>query len=283
MKGEGGKGWDNMKQISIGSTTSTFGGPLATKLKAMSTAGFVATEFWPKDLFEHPDGPTTAVELLRENGLTVSIYQALRNYEGTPPADRDQKLGIAEQMMDQMSLIGCDTLSLPSNSGPDSMGDREKIAADLARLGDLARSRGMRIAFEPICWGRWIKDYRDGWAVVREVNHPNIGLMLDSFHVFLPGSPLTEIADIPGEKIFVVEVADFAGSALDFIEISRHYRLFPGEGNSPMEAFLRQVAKTGYTGCLSVEVFNAFYRQNDPFDTARRGAACISRVLQSLG
>jgi sugar phosphate isomerase/epimerase len=271
-----------MNQISIGSTTSTFGGPLATKLKAISSAGFAATEFWPKDLFEHPDGPTTAVELLRENGLTVSIYQALRNYEGAPSADRDQKLGIAEQMMDQMGLIGCDLLSLPSNSGPDSSGDREKIVADLARLGDLAQTRGMRIAFEPICWGRWIRDYRDGWAVVREVNHPNIGLMLDSFHVFVLGSPMMEIADIPGEKIFLVEVADFAASALEPIEISRHYRLFPGEGNSPMEAFLRQVAKTGYAGCLSVEVFNAFYRQNDPFDTARRGAACISRVLQAM-
>jgi sugar phosphate isomerase/epimerase len=115
--------------------------------------------------------------------------------------------------------------------------------------------------------------------VVREVNHPNIGLMLDSFRVFLPGSPMTEIADIPGEKIFLVEVGDFAASALEPIEIGRHYRLFPGEGNSPIEAFLRQVAKTGYTGCLSVEVFNAFYRQSDPFDTARRGAACMSRCF----
>jgi hypothetical protein len=42
------------------------------------------------------------------------------------------------------------------------------------------------------------------------------------------------------------------------------------------------VEKTGYTGCLSVEVFNAFYRQNDPFDTARRGAASMSRLLQSM-
>lgn len=271
-----------MKNARIGTTTSTFAGSLAVKLRAISAAGFVATEFWPKDLFEHPDGPTTAVELLRENGLTVSIYQALRNYEGAAPADRDQKLGIAEQLMDQMGLISCDTLALPSNSAPDSSGDRDKIIADLIRLGDLAQSRGMRIAFEPISWGRSIKDYRDGWAVVRDANHPCVGLMLDSFHVFVMESPLAEIADIPGDKIFLVELADFAASALDVIEISRHYRLFPGEGHAPMGAFLRQVAKTGYTGSLSVEVFNAFYRQHDPFETARRGAECMLRVLQSM-
>ena len=270
-----------MKQI-LGTTTSTFGGPLAVKLKAMSAAGFTATEFWPKDLFEHADGPTTAIELLRENGLKVSIYQALRNYEGTTPADRDQKLGIAEQMMDQMALLDCDILALPSNSGADSSGDPERIAADLARLGDLARSRRVRIAFEPICWGRWISDFRDAWAVLRELNHPNVGLMLDSFHAFVSDIPLTGIADIPADKIFLVEVSDLAASALPPIEISRHYRLFPGEGNSPMQAFLREVAKTGYTGCLSVEVFNALYRQSDPFETAQRGFACMTRVLRSV-
>ncbi len=272
----------DIKQASIGATTSTFAGTLATKLKAIAAAGFVATEFWPKDLFEHPDGPTTAIELLRETNLKVSVYQALRNYEGAPPAEREQKLGIAEQMMDQMALIGCDTLSLPSSSSIECSGDPDRIAADLNKLGDLARSRGMRVAFEPICWGRHIRDYRDGWAAVRRTNHPAIGLMLDSFHVFLLGSPMAEIADIPADRIFLVELADFAPSALDGIEISRHYRLFPGEGHSPMGDFLRQVEKAGYRGCLSLEVFNAFYRHNDPFETARRGADSARRLLREL-
>lgn len=272
----------NIKRAPLGATTSTFAGSLAAKLKAIAAAGFVATEFWPKDLFEHPDGPTTAVELLRENNLKVSVYQALRNYEGAPAAERNQKLGIAEQMMDQMALIGCDTLSLPSNSGVECAGDPDRLATDLSKLGDLARSRAMRVAFEPICWGRHIRDYRDGWSVVQRTNHPAIGLMLDSFHVFLLGSPTAEIADIPAEKIFLVELADFAPSALEPLEISRHYRLFPGEGHSAMDDFLRQVDRTGYRGCLSLEVFNAFYRHNDPFETARRGAESTSRFLQDM-
>lgn len=272
----------DIRQASLGTTTSTFAGSLSVKLKAIAAAGFKATEFWPKDLFEHPDGPTTAVELLRENNLKVSVYQALRNYEGAATAERRQKLGIAEQMMDQMALIGCDTLTLPSNSGVECSGDPDRIASDLNALGDLARSRGMKVAFEPICWGRHIRDYRDGWAAVRRADHPAIGLMLDSFHVFLQRSSMAEIAEIPADKIFMVELADFAPSALEGIEISRHYRLFPGEGHSPIADFLRQVEKTGYRGCLSVEVFNAFYRHNDPFETARRGADCTRRVLRDL-
>jgi 4-hydroxyphenylpyruvate dioxygenase len=75
--------------------------------------------------------------------------------------------------------------------------------------------------------------------------------------------------------------ADFAASALAPIEISRHYRLFPGEGHSPIQPFLQQVTKTGYIGCLSVEVFSALYRQSDPFETAQRGFDCITRLLRT--
>lgn len=272
----------NVKRAPLGATTSTFGGTLAAKLRAIAAAGFTSTEFWPKDLFEHPDGPTMAIELLRENELDVSVYQALRNYEGGTRAERDQKLGIAEQMMDQMAWIGCNTLSLPSNSNPQCSGDPERIAADLSRLGELALSRGMRVAFEPICWGHHVRDYRQGWAIVRKVNHSAIGLMLDSFHVSLLKSPLDQIAEIPAEKIFLVELAEFAQSALAGIEISRHYRLFPGEGGSETGDFLREVDKTGYSGCLSLEVFNAVYRHIDPLEAARRGAESTLKVLEQL-
>lgn len=271
-----------IKEYPIGATTSTFGNSLAIKLKAIATAGFTFTELWAKDLFESIDGPTATIELLHENNLKVSIYQALRNYEGAPPNERDQKLGIAEQMMDQMALIECDTLALPSNSSADCSGDPDRIIADLCKLGDLARSRGMRIALEPICFGRHVRDFVDGWSVVRYTNHTAIGLMLDSFHAFMTGTPLTEIANIPGEKIFLIELSDFAKTALEKIEISRNYRLFPGEGLSPISDFLHYVEKAGYQGCLSVEVFNALYRYSDPFEVAYRGVSCTKRILHDL-
>ncbi|MEH2563744.1 hypothetical protein [Bradyrhizobium sp. AZCC 2289] len=107
-------------------------------------------------------------------------------------------------------------------------------------------------------------------------------LLCFSFYAFVSDIPLNDIADIPADKIFMVELSDFAASALPPIEISRHYRLFPGEGHSPMQSFLREVIKTGYAGCLSVEVFNALYRQSDPFDTAHRSMACTTCILQSL-
>jgi 4-hydroxyphenylpyruvate dioxygenase len=241
----------------------------------MEAAGFAATEFWPRDLFEHADGPETAVGLLRETGLTVSAYQALRNFEGMPPEARTRKLDIARQLMDQMALLGADLLVLCSNTAPESSGDNGRIAADLAVLGDLARSRGMRVAYEALCWGHSIRDYRDAWCVVKAAAHESVGVMLDSFHVYSLGLPLDGIRAIPADKIFLVEVADLPGTNLDLVEVSREYRLFPGEGVTPIADFVRQVRETGYAGQYSVEVFNAQYR-------AMAAGAVAERAMRSM-
>jgi sugar phosphate isomerase/epimerase len=45
---------------------------------------------------------------------------------------------------------------------------------------------------------------------------------------------------------------------MDFVEISRSMRLFPGEGYTPIGAFLKQVDRIGYRGFYSVEVFNSY-------------------------
>lgn len=264
----------------IGCTTSTFGGPLATKLAAISRAGFAATEFWPRDLFESAEGPTVAVDLLRANGLAVSVYQALRDYEGAPEPERARRLDVAAQMMDQMALIGADLLALPSSSAPDASGDPGRIAADLHRIGELAASRGMRVAFEPIAWGRHIRTFEQAWRAVRASDHPSVGLMLDSFHAFVQDTPLSPIGAIPGEKIFLVELADFARSALPAIELSRDYRLFPGEGFSPVAAFLQAVDATGYRGPISIEIFSAACRAADPFEIAERAMRSARALLR---
>jgi 4-hydroxyphenylpyruvate dioxygenase len=263
-------------------TTATFGGKLPEKLRAMQSAGFVATEFWPRDLFENAEGPGIAIDLLRETGLAVSAYQALRNFEGLSAKQRGQKLGIAEQLMDQMALVGCDLLVLCSNTDPDSSADHRRIADDLRLLGDLARTRGVRIAYEALSWGKWLRDYRDAWQVIKIADHPQVGMMLDSFHIYALGLPLDGIDAISADKVFLVEIADLPGTSLAPIEISRHYRLFPGEGIAPIDEFLRRVHGIGYKGCLSVEIFNAHYFASVPHEVAARAMRATAEALNRL-
>lgn len=272
-----------MSTVRFGCTTSTFGGSLSGKLRAMKSAGFVTTELWPRDVFEHPEGPDIANDLMRETGITVSVYQGLRNYEGMAANVRDHKLGVAELLMDQMALVGADVLVLCSNTAVDSDGDHGRISEDLARLGDLAQSRNIRIAYEALCWGRWIRDYRDAWNVVSAAGHDHVGIMLDCFHIFALGLPLDGIGEISARKIFLVEIADMPGCNLDLIELSRHYRLFPGEGVTPVADFVRRVRAVGYRGDYSLEVFNAHYLASDPATVAERAMRSMTALFSGPG
>ena len=268
-----------MDPTRLSCTTVTFGGKLPEKLKAMKDAGFAATEIWPRDYYEHPEGPDVAIELLNGIGLVPLAYQNLRNFEGMPEKQRDRKITIATQLFNQMRLLGCETLVLCSNVAPDSSGDKARIVDDLLQLGDLAKPYGVRVAWEALCWGRWIKDYRDACEIVLKVDHPNIGMVLDSFHVFALNLPMEPIADIPAEKIFLVEAADLPGGKFDFLEMSRAFRLFPGEGVTPIREFLKQVDKTAYAGFLSVEVFNTYYLTLEPNKVALRAAASLRQLF----
>lgn len=266
----------------LGCTTLALGGKFAEKLHAMKLAGFVATEMFPRDLHEDPRGPDYAIDALRDSGLEVSAYQALRDYEGMPAEHRSRVLGFAEQMMDQMAWIGADLLVLCSNTHPDASPDRARCLDDLAQLAELARSRGMRVAYEPIGWGQWFSDYRDAWSLVREVNHPNLGVLLDSFHIASKDLPLDGIDAIDPAKIFLVELSDLPRTQLPLFEVARHYRLFPGEGIAPIREFITRLERIGYMGRYSVEVINDHYLHSDPVMVAHRAWSAVMKVASVI-
>ena len=253
-------------------------GSIADRLAAMAEAGFASATLWPADLFVHFEDPEATIARINAGPVAVSAYQCVRDLEGSAEAVKRRKMELARQFIAQMKLIGCDLLVLCSNVNDDVDRDWARAVADLQAIGELARSSGVRIAFEPICYGSWINTYIKGWELVRDAGHLHVGLVLDAAHVFLPETPLPPIEQIPGDKIFLVELSDFPGTGLDKRELLRNYRLFPGEGKCPVREFMDRVEATGYSGPLSLEVFNASYRAAAPLAVARRGM----RALEAL-
>jgi 4-hydroxyphenylpyruvate dioxygenase len=96
-------------------------------------------------------------------------------------------------------------------------------------------------------------------------------VLLDSFHTLsLKGDP-SAIAEIPGDKIFFVQMADAPILAMDVLEWSRHFRCFPGQGEFDLPGFLAPIIQSGYTGPLSLEIFNDGFRAAPPRANAADG------------
>lgn len=261
--------------------TGNLTGPFADKLAAMERAGFGSMTLWPADLFVHFDDPEATIAAINDSPVAVTAYQCVRDLEGSPPEVKRRKMELARQFIDQMKLVGCDTLVLCSNVNDDVDRDWGRAVDDIRQIGELARAQEVRVAFEPICYGTWINNYITGWELVRDADHPQVGLVLDAAHIFLPETPLEPIESIPGHKIFIVELNDVPATSFGIRELLRNYRLFPGEGVRPVREFVDRVLATGYDGVLSLEVFNARYRAAEASFVVDRGMASLEAVFRS--
>ena len=251
--------------------TVSLSGTLPEKLEAIAAAGFDGVEIFENDLLYYDGTPTEVRKRCEDLGLAITLFQPFRDFEGCRRDRLQRNLDRAERKFDLMQELGTDLVLVCSNVAADSLGDERILVEDLHLLGERAGARGLRIGYEALAWGKHVNTYQQVWNLVRQADHSAVGVILDSFHTLsLKGDP-SAIAEIPGEKIFFVQMADAPILAMDVLEWSRHFRCFPGQGDFDLAGFLAPILKTGYRGPLSLEIFNDGFRAAPPRQNAADG------------
>jgi 4-hydroxyphenylpyruvate dioxygenase len=248
--------------------TVCLSGTLEDKLAAAAAAGFDGVEVFEPDLVAAPWSPREIAARCADLGLSIDLYQPFRDLDSTEPATFARNLRRAEHKFDVMAALGVDTVLVCSSVSADAVEDADQLADQLATVARRAGERGLRIAYEALAWGRHVSTWDRSWDVVRRADVPALGLCLDSFHVLSRGGDPAGFAAVPAEKLFFLQLADAPHLRMDVLQWSRHHRLFPGQGAFDLPGFLRCVLDAGYSGPLSLEVFNDVFRQADPARTA---------------
>ncbi|WP_295479247.1 3-dehydroshikimate dehydratase QuiC [uncultured Pseudomonas sp.] len=240
--------------------TVCLSGTLPEKLEAIAAAGFDGVEIFENDLLYYDGSPRNVRQMCADLGLAITLFQPFRDFEGCRRDRLQRNLDRAERKFDLMQELGTDLVLVCSNVAADSLGERSVLLDDLHLLAERADARRLRIGYEALAWGRHVNTWQQVWDLVQAVDHPALGVLLDSFHTLsLKGDP-SAIAQIPGDKIFFVQMADAPLLAMDVLEWSRHFRCFPGQGEFDLAGFLAPILRSGYTGPLSLEVFNDGFR-----------------------
>ncbi|MEX5385314.1 sugar phosphate isomerase/epimerase [Cronobacter muytjensii] len=256
-------------------------GTLPEKLRAIAQAGFDGVEIFEPDFTAWGESPARLAALCQELGLTIFLFQPLRNIEGAPPQQWPQTRDRACRTFEAMREMGCRDLLLCSNLAAQSSADPARQVEDLARVAALAAEFDARVGYEALAWGRHVNRYTQAWARVQAVDNPALGLVLDSFHVLALGDTL-ELDTIPPEKIFFTQFADAPRKNLPVEAWSRHFRAYPGEGELPVAAFARTLMQRGYQGPWSLEVFSDVWQQAPAMESARAGFASLTRLAEQL-
>ncbi|MGN9757574.1 bifunctional sugar phosphate isomerase/epimerase/4-hydroxyphenylpyruvate dioxygenase family protein [Streptomyces sp. SD31] len=263
--------------------TVSLSGSLTEKLTAASRAGFDGVEIFENDLLASPLTPEDIRARCADLGLTIDLYQPMRDIEAVPADEFARNLRRARHKFELMRRLGADTVLVCSSVHPLAVDDDALAAGHLSRLADLARESGIRVAYEALAWGRHVSTYDHAWRIVEAAGHPALGTCLDSFHILSRGSDPKGIADIPGEKIFFLQLADAPLLAMDVLQWSRHYRCFPGQGGFDVAGLVRHVLSTGYDGPLSLEVFNDVFRQAEAGPTAVDAHRSLLVLQETVG
>ncbi len=262
--------------------TVSISGDLQEKLAAIAAAGFDGVEIFENDFLTFDGTPAEVGRLVRDHGLEITLFQPFRDFEGMPEPQRARAFERAERKFDVMQELGAELMLVCSNVSPASLGGIDRAAADLRELGERALKRGLRVGYEALAWGRHVSDHRDAWEVVRRADHPAIGLVLDSFHTLARKIDVGSIRAIPGDRIFIVQLADAPLIDMDLLYWSRHFRNMPGEGDLPVTAFARALAATGYDGPLSLEIFNDQFRGGSPKSIAVDGRRSLLYLMDRV-
>lgn len=251
----------------FGMDTITMAGSLEAKLAAMKQAGFSQVMLMARDLVGHPHGVSAAVAAVRASGLRPTGFQVLRDFEGLSGHLHGYKVDIARSMLQMCVATGSRVLLACSSTSQHATDDLDQIAQDLKKLAMMALPLGINVAYEGLSWGRTVNEFTVAWDVVRRADCPNLGIGIDSFHIFAAKSDLNAICDIDAQKIFLVQLSDFmwhdTPTFEDRMTTARTFRVFPGEGvhSESLAELVLTLDQIGYTGDYSFEVFNDDYQQ----------------------
>ena len=262
--------------------TVSISGDLAEKLEAIANAGFEGVEIFENDFLTFGGSPREVGKMARDKGLEITLFQPFRDFEGLPQPHRARAFERARRKFELMHELGTDIMLICSSVSPHALGGIDRAAADLRELGDVAAQFGVRVGYEALAWGRHVSDHRDAWEIVRRADHPRIGLILDSFHTLAKKIDPQTIRAIPGDRIFIVQIADAPLIDMDLLYWSRHFRNMPGEGDLAVVDFMRAVAATGYAGPVSLEIFNDQFRGGSPGTIAADGHRSLLFLMDQV-
>jgi len=128
--------------------------------------------------------------------------------------------------------------------------NRERATARFARLCDLARPYGLTVDLEYPSWTD-TPNLAAAAAVVRAVNRPNAGILVDTLHFDRAQDSVDELRKLPREWFHFAQVCDAPAerptTVEELIHTARSERLFLGEGGLDVRGILGAMPHVPYS------------------------------------
>jgi sugar phosphate isomerase/epimerase len=260
----------------FGMDTASLAGTLERKLEVIGGTGFSQVMISAADVVGYSKGSAAGARLVRDSGLRVTGFEALRDFEGLDGQLHSYKLDVAKSMLTVCRELGGDLLLVEATTSTHAVQDIERTAKDLNKLAMLAIPLGIRIAYKPRVGSRTAADLATASEIVYSAACHNLGMAIDSFDLLVARTADDDIDALDPAQIFLVQLSDFMWNAIRSTKeehaTATHFRVFPGEGahSEALANLVRRLDEIGYGGDYSFDVYNDDYLQMPAETVAER-------------
>lgn len=224
----------------------------ADRIRFVADHGFKAYSFWSADAADR----SAMLRAQKDTGLTcvslVGTGQAGGTTGFTRPGAADALLGEFRERVAIAREFGApDLISFVGQVQPDVPWETQRagIIDGLTRAGDIAAAGGVTITVEPLSVGpkepkRALDRTAECYPAIRDVNHPNVKVCFDLYHLQRTEGNLVENLRIGLQQglIKIVQIGDNPG------------RLEPGTGEINYPFVFKELRRLGYRGYLDTEM-----------------------------
>jgi sugar phosphate isomerase/epimerase len=257
--------------------TSTIRGqklPLVAEIDIAARAGYQGIEPWISEIDQHVNSGGSLADLrkrIADAGLSVAGVIGFAQWIVDDEAQRTKGLEEARRIMDITIQIGGRVVAAPP------AGVSEKDQLDLLTIANryralLALGDQLGVVPQLELWGfsRVLSTLSEVAFVAVEAAHPKACILADSYHLYKGGSDFEGLRLLNGRAMHVFHINDYPARP-ERKEITDAQRVFPGDGVAPLPNLFRALRDSGFSGMLSLEVFNREYWNQDALLVARMG------------
>lgn len=223
-----------------------------------ASVGFDCVELPPEPFLEQPEKAVEVVKYAAARDVEIVFscgFDAAYDMASEEEGVRQNGVRHLNEILKVMELVGirllggtCYTKWPSYRTKPLTLAEKKAITQRTAEVFSGAAAsigdRGITIALEPLnrFEGFLINTAAEGAAFCDMVGNPNVGLMLDGFHMSM-------------EEDDVVGAIAVAGKRLKHLHLAENNRKLPGLGCFPWKAYFRALKQVGYSGRLDIESF----------------------------
>ncbi|MGD9856313.1 MAG: sugar phosphate isomerase/epimerase family protein [Planctomycetaceae bacterium] len=263
---------------------------LVEEIDLAAKTGYDGIEPWTRSIQLYKDGGGSLRDLRRrieDHGLCVESAIGFAQWIVEDDAARRQGLEDAKRDMELVAAIGGTRIAAP----PAGASGQDAPKLDLFAVADRYRAlleAGEQIGMTPQVevWGPSKNLSRLGEAVfvAVESGHPDACVLPDVYHVYRGGSGFAGLEVIAGTALHCFHMNDYPTDR-PRESLTDADRVYPGDGNAPLTNILQTLHHIGFTGALSLELFNRDYWKQPAEDVARTGLAkmqsAVARAIEA--